>query len=532
MKNKSKLVNNLLTILTVILLVILSIVWYSSYSKNVRNVTRLKDVNNVIKSLELFSSSFWFFPVSSNWFQVTYLSWTIWDQWTVWESMINYLSNNLRENMVDPLTWEQYSYSLLNNKKEYQIKAIYEDGISLLPVNKNSKLDEKYLIKWNYNWKLASLKIDNTIRVLALPSIMINGKSDISLLSIIKNKKYLYNYNLWIDWFVPKKLELYSWSVDWLKDFRNKTVFLNNYKEAYTDFKKKNKIQKSLDKFDINIKNYDSDLDYIANELLLNSVKEINNPDFFKTKESRFVIDNFILNKEYEEISEEKRIFSDRWWVNSWAFFNIRGWKWSTNQWKLEKWSKWQTSYSKYNSWYDTDWWYYPQNIFRLILNTKFKNLEQYTYFKINKYILSKSKNRYESNWFLLFSRYIDADNLYYAWFRVDWDLVIKKKYKRQYYTLKSKKVFDWIYDREKKPNLIPINKLIWIKLEMKNIEENKVRIKAYTDIHNSWVWTLVLDFEDSNESSDEQVLNNEWYAWVRSDFMDVEIDKYYIKEL
>gem|GEM_PF-6159011 len=47
----------------------------------------------------------------------------------------------------------------------------------------------------------------------------------------------------------------------------------------------------------------------------------------------------------------------------------------------------------------------------------------------------------------------------------------------------------------------------------MVNIEKNKVSIKVYTDLNNNLAWTLVLDFIDSNENIDNQLLNNEGYA-------------------
>jgi hypothetical protein len=59
---------------------------------------------------------------------------------------------------------------------------------------------------------------------------------------------------------------------------------------------------KTIDKLNITIDNYDSDIDDIANNLLVTAVKEIPNTTFFKKNVKRFVIDNFVLDKVYEEV--------------------------------------------------------------------------------------------------------------------------------------------------------------------------------------------------------------------------------------
>lgn len=249
-------------------------------------------------------------------------------------------------------------------------------------------------------------------------------------------------------------------------------------------------------------------------------------------EKSNYYFDNFNIDKRYEEVWEKSRNFKDKWWVNSWGYFFVKDWKWSTIQWELKKWSKMQSNYAKYKWWEDTDWWFHPQNIFRLILNKKFKNFNQLAYFKVNKYNLSDSDNRMESNWFFLFNRYIDSDNLYYTWLRVDWNVVIKKKLKWDYYTLALAKIFKWKYDRKNNPNLIPINKWMGLRSKITNLSDDSVSIKVYTDIDNDWKWKLILNIIDTKESSWKKVINNSWYTWVRTDFMDVEIDKYYVWEI
>gem|GEM_PF-4523709 len=77
---------------------------------------------------------------------------------------------------------------------------------------------------------------------------------------------------------------------------------MSNYKNAYINYKDKDEVMKNIDKMTINIDNYDSDMDNIANNLLLSTVKKIPNKDFFTENKKRFVIDNFVLDKVYEEV--------------------------------------------------------------------------------------------------------------------------------------------------------------------------------------------------------------------------------------
>gem|GEM_PF-4588478 len=74
MKKIFKLAEYILIMIIIIIFVVVSIILFLGFERNTRNAVRLKDVNDVIKSFELFSSSFGFLPVASNSFNVTYLS--------------------------------------------------------------------------------------------------------------------------------------------------------------------------------------------------------------------------------------------------------------------------------------------------------------------------------------------------------------------------------------------------------------------------------------------------------------------------
>ena len=182
----------------------------------------------------------------------------------------------------------------------------------------------------------------------------------------------------------------------------------------------------------------------------------------------------------------------------------------------------------------DTDNGYHPQNIFRLVSRNKWKNFEQEVYFKVNKINASESPNRNGSNGVLFFNRYQNGDNLYYAGIRVDGAAVIKKKINGKYYILAKKQFYtnDEPYDRGTNPNLIPNERWIGIKSEVKTNPDKSVSVKLFIDNEKNGNWVLALEAKDDNEFYSGPPILNDGYAGLRSDFMDVEFDDYGIIEL
>ena len=160
-----------------------------------------------------------------------------------------------------------------------------------------------------------------------------------------------------------------------------------------------------------------------------------------------------------ESGSMEKSTSGD-WWVNSGGEMDFHKGVGRTIQRKLSKNSKWHKLYDRTNP-KDTDNGNHPQNIFRLVTKTKWQNLSQQAYFKIKKLNLSDSENRNESNGLLLFNRYQDSNNLYYAGVRVDGHAVIKKKLNGEYFMLDYKKFFGGKkYNPKSRPSLLPTKRV------------------------------------------------------------------------
>ena len=241
--------------------------------------------------------------------------------------------------------------------------------------------------------------------------------------------------------------------------------------------------------------------------------------------------DSFTL----EEAGDMEDSTNDDFWVNSGAFLISENGVGRTLFDSLKKGDKWQVKYqnARVATAKETDGGYYPQNIFRLVTKSKWKNLEQEAFYNIRKYNLSNSFYRKASNAILLFNRYQDGYNLYYVGLRVDGNIIVKKKYKKKYYTMASEKVLDGVYNQENTPNLIPINKWIGIKSEVRTINTDQVEIKVFLKMdRNETDWKEVVTVVDDGKLFGGDAILEEGYAGIRTDFMDVEFDDYFVGEI
>ena len=240
--------------------------------------------------------------------------------------------------------------------------------------------------------------------------------------------------------------------------------------------------------------------------------------------------DNFNNDETIEEAGNMSESLNSYWWVNSGAFLIKEDGVGKTLWGEIDENSKWQNAYLQYND-VDTDNGYRPQNIFRLITRNKWGDFQQTIYVKIEKYNLSESKNRSESNGLLLFNRYVDSDNLYYTGIRVDGTAVIKKKINGNYYTLAQKSFYkaDVPYNRDTNPNLIPGQKWIGLRSEIKTNSDNTVGIKLFIDKDKTGNWVLAAEARDDGKTYGGSTILSESYAGIRTDFMDVEFDDYKI---
>jgi len=252
--------------------------------------------------------------------------------------------------------------------------------------------------------------------------------------------------------------------------------------------------------------------------------------DYQNVSASNFFSDNFD-NIKLKETGSMEESTSPGWWLNSGGYFYSKKKVGKTFQKMVPRTNRWHERYRKSNA-RDTDNGSHPQNIFRLVTRSKWNNLSQEAYFRINRNNLSKSKYRNESNGLLLFNRYQDGNNLYYTGIRVDGKAVIKKKIKGKYYTMGQKRVYKGKYNREDKPNLLPKHTWIGIKSEVVTNSDDTVTVKLYIDKNQSGNWQLVLESVDNNAKYGGEAIKSAGYGGIRTDFMDVDMDNYKIQEL
>ena len=249
------------------------------------------------------------------------------------------------------------------------------------------------------------------------------------------------------------------------------------------------------------------------------------------TIELKQFANSFASDNTIEETGSMSESSSRDWWLNSGGYFMTQDGVGMTVHGSLPMLDKWRLLYSFSNP-LDTDGGYYPQNIFRLVTQSKWKNFNQQVYFKIQKDNLSESPQRNASNGVLMFNRYLDGNNLYYTGVRVDGGVVIKKKINGEYFTLGYRKYWDGSYDRGINPNLLPKEKWIGVKSELISALDDSVTIRLYLDVGRTSNWELVLQVTDKGNSFGIAPIQGEGFGGIRSDFMDVQFDDYKISEM
>ena len=219
----------------IVVITILSILWTIAfislqwYSTQARDSTRISDISSMKSSLELSHVDAWKYPNPSSWIDITY-SWAIvWNQWTFWETVYANV-NKLDKIPLDPLTDKEYTYSILNNKNEYELWWIVEgDIISMkneLIINTNAVTAEATAYTTgNYNWTMTKSLSWNICNVLSLPTIITNDTSVTDLQDIVTQKKFVYN------WYknLPSSFKSSKFKYDWWFDFTTNKLL------AYTD---------------------------------------------------------------------------------------------------------------------------------------------------------------------------------------------------------------------------------------------------------------------------------------------------------
>lgn len=179
----------------------------------------------------------------------------------------------------------------------------------------------------------------------------------------------------------------------------------------------------------------------------------------------------------------------------------------------------------------DTENGFYPQNLFRLVTKGSWESSAVSLSFIINRHTLTDTPNRDGYSGVLLFSRYLDGDNLYYAGVRDDGKAVIKKKIGGAYHTLASVQIFGVAgkYDREKVPSLLPQEAWTGLRFETRNRPDGSVYLRLLLDRENDGSFISILSAVDS-EVGDAPILSG--HSGVRTDYLEARFENFRVKNL
>lgn len=201
----------LIVVITILaILGTIAFVTMGSFIKSTKDSKRLVDLTHIAKALELTKIKYGYYPDPSSPFSVTYSGALAWTQGSVGDSVIR-IAEILSEKPLDPLTKNEYTYSLTNTKTEFQVAAIHEDytaGIFGTPQNHSTYLfaqtnlfiDQAYadsgkmraMIRGNYNGKFVKTNSGNTTYILGAPSILTSEIASVDMETILSNRSFVF----------------------------------------------------------------------------------------------------------------------------------------------------------------------------------------------------------------------------------------------------------------------------------------------------------------------------------------------------
>ncbi|MDD3302123.1 MAG: prepilin-type N-terminal cleavage/methylation domain-containing protein [Candidatus Gracilibacteria bacterium] len=251
-KQAFTLVELIVVIVILAILGTIAFISFQGYSRNSRDGVRIADINSAKKSLEIFITKAGFYPIPDGATNITYSGATVWIEGTLGENVIKNIQS-VSKVITDPLTVNEYTYSITSSKTEYQIGAISEGGgltnntiINNTYATDLSKINAVAYISGNYNEKFTKVNTGTTSWILAQPSIIVSDIGNTDLGNILSNKKVVFNnygnyphsYNQnstgGFDYNKPTQL-IYSGDLLGLHDENTtKIEFFTNLQNAYT----------------------------------------------------------------------------------------------------------------------------------------------------------------------------------------------------------------------------------------------------------------------------------------------------------
>lgn len=187
----------LIIVITILaILSVIAFVSFQNFTKDTRDSTRITDMANVKKALELYSISSSTYPVPDS--QIW--NWVINGQpliyvWEFWDENSRVLKFN--KWLQDPLTHTSYVYGTNADQTEYQIASILEwDSISYSPFIETTYANiSQAKVEWNYKWFI-KFNSGSEVWIANIPSLLFSNTGSVELLNdwtyyIVNNKSNL-----------------------------------------------------------------------------------------------------------------------------------------------------------------------------------------------------------------------------------------------------------------------------------------------------------------------------------------------------
>ena len=249
----------------IVVITILAILWtismlaFQGYTVNARDSVRVYDLNNIKSAIEYTRVENGTYITPDNWVDITYSgSIAVWNQGVFWDEAKR-KTQRLDKVPVDPLTQDEYTFSVTSNGWEFELGAIMEwdDVVYGSP----SILDSTYaatsfraFINGTYNGKIAKASSGWYDYVFAVPSIISSELWTPTISYITTNNKLVMkwyenlpaSYNNTTNWsttllerdFINEDdIVVFSWSFDILKkdeSWLEQVLFLSNLQKAYS----------------------------------------------------------------------------------------------------------------------------------------------------------------------------------------------------------------------------------------------------------------------------------------------------------
>lgn len=104
----------------------IAFVSFAKYNAQARDVARTTDIKNISQVLRIYKASRTRYPVTTDPINITYSWATVWSQWVFWTDTVNE-TGKISGDLIDPQHGNQYTYSVTENRKEYQLAAVFEN---------------------------------------------------------------------------------------------------------------------------------------------------------------------------------------------------------------------------------------------------------------------------------------------------------------------------------------------------------------------------------------------------------------------